>query len=211
MTVAIIHLTKGGSGKTTLGTNLAVEFALRGLKPTLVDFDTDQGASSHFIAKRYGWDILDIDLLEDPSTNELENNIRTHRNMIFDTGGYDSSTTQALIATADVVLIPVLNNDIETNSLIKLSEKIHKIGKITGRNINLIIVPSRIHYTCSKDKVEDYFKELKSFGYKVSNPIYYRLSYQRAYALGKGVTELNDKKAKGEIIDLCDLLLGDPK
>ena len=42
---------KGGSGKTTISTNLASYYALKGLKVTLVDLDP-QGSSSKWLASR---------------------------------------------------------------------------------------------------------------------------------------------------------------
>src|ERR1700704_3478956 len=42
---------KGGSGKTTLAINLASYFALQGLRPTLLDLDS-QGSSMRWLAKR---------------------------------------------------------------------------------------------------------------------------------------------------------------
>ena len=42
---------KGGSGKTTIATNLASYFAVEGLRPTLMDMDA-QGSSTHWLSKR---------------------------------------------------------------------------------------------------------------------------------------------------------------
>jgi chromosome partitioning protein len=42
---------KGGSGKTTLATNLASHYALRGLKTALMDFD-NQGSGTHWLEAR---------------------------------------------------------------------------------------------------------------------------------------------------------------
>src|SRR5262245_36623317 len=42
---------KGGSGKTTIATNLASHYAVAGFKPTLMDFDP-QGSSTRWVRKR---------------------------------------------------------------------------------------------------------------------------------------------------------------
>ena len=42
---------KGGSGKTTIATNLAAYFATQGLKPALMDMDA-QASSSRWLSKR---------------------------------------------------------------------------------------------------------------------------------------------------------------
>lgn len=205
LTIAVIHLTKGGAGKTTLATNIAVELSRRVLaEPYLIDFDEDQRASEAFIAKRIK---EDIHLLADPTFKQIDDLITQQETVVFDTGGYDSSNTQALIATADIVLIPVLNNDIERNALIKLSAKLHQIGKITNKTINYLIVPTRIHTSVNKHIAMNYFKELEPMGYKITEPIYYRLAYQKCFNTGLGVVEGKDKKAKAEIVELVNIVL----
>ncbi|MCZ6499199.1 MAG: ParA family protein, partial [Gammaproteobacteria bacterium] len=47
----VIHNPKGGCGKTTLATNLASYFALRGPLPTLLDCDS-QGFSMRWLERR---------------------------------------------------------------------------------------------------------------------------------------------------------------
>lgn len=206
MTIAVIHLTKGGAGKTTLATNISVEFARRGYKPTLVDFDIDQGASTHFIKKR---DKEDISLLKNPTPKEIQNIVKTDDVIVFDTGGYDNSTTQAVMMSSDLVLIPVLNNEIETNAFVKLSEKLYKAVKITNKQITPFIVPCRIHSAISKKEIKDYFAPLSATGYLVTDPIYYRLAYQKAFDDGLGVVEYKDKKAQTEIYNLVNTILGE--
>jgi len=52
VTLKIVVLNpKGGSGKTTIATNLAACYAVRGLPPTLIDKDP-QGSSARWVSKR---------------------------------------------------------------------------------------------------------------------------------------------------------------
>lgn len=195
MNIVIAHLTKGGAGKTTIATNLSLMMK----QAVLLDFDIDQLASFTFAQKNDN-----VKCFADPSTREIEELLKCSNTIIFDTGGYDNPTTQALIGSADLVIIPVLNNALETNALKMFNEKIIKINSILGKKLNLLIVPIRMLVTRAntKEKILEFFKPLKELGFHVSNPIYYRIAYQHAYDQGKSVKDLKDQKAINEMLDL---------
>ena len=51
MKTILVLNTKGGSGKTTVATNIAGYFAASGIRSALMDFDL-QGSSQHWLASR---------------------------------------------------------------------------------------------------------------------------------------------------------------
>ena len=53
MNTTLIINSKGGSGKTTIATNLASHFAARGVPTTLMDYDP-QGSSMSWLRLRTG-------------------------------------------------------------------------------------------------------------------------------------------------------------
>ena len=126
---------------------------------------------------------------------------------IFDTGGYDLATTQALISASDVVLLPTNMSSIELQAFVKLMEKIQEIQKILGGdNTNLIVVPTRIHHAISNEAIAAYFEPLKELGYKIAPTIRYRISYQKTYENGGSVVGGADIKARTEIYNLSEYI-----
>lgn len=108
---------KGGCGKTTVATNLAVAYAVGGLRVTLVDFDV-QGSSAHWASQRPpgladvsvlrafdgGGEARPLQEMAPPNTDRL----------IVDghTAGNERGL-QRLIDQADVILVPILPSSID--------------------------------------------------------------------------------------------------
>ncbi len=98
---------KGGSGKSTVASCLAVHWHLRGRRPTLIDADPQRSIMRLAARERA---LGGVALLED-ATEEAS---RTARRLaqggglvIIDTPGFRSKTTLDCLAAADFVLVPV--------------------------------------------------------------------------------------------------------
>ena len=98
---------KGGSGKSTVASCLAVHWHLRGRRPTLIDADPQRSIARIAARERA---LGGVAVVED-STEEAS---RTARRLsggdglvIIDTPGFRSKTTLDCIAAADFVLLPV--------------------------------------------------------------------------------------------------------
>jgi len=204
----VAQIAKGGAGKTTISTNLAVELQRQKHKVTLCDLDTIQKASRHFFNIRAKSDIpFSFDFHFNPDDRMLEAVFDLEGIKIFDTGGYDSLDTQALISLSDVVLIPVTPNEIEKNALIEFSKKIEQIVKVTSKDTKFIVVPNRVHVIKTKQQVKSFFSGLEDLGYILAPPLYYRLAYENAYEKGLSVVELGaSEKATAEVYDLAKFL-----
>lgn len=205
--IVVAHLTKGGSGKTTLACNIAVEVQRRGYSVALVDYDEDQQASIEFTTRRleYGG-LKEIDGYLTPTDKELTEILSKYDIVVMDTGGYDLPSTQALIALGDHVLIPSNINKHEIKALESFAIKMINISKITKRDLTPVIVPSRLNSKVTKTEAKEHFAPLLRHGYSIADPIYYRIAYQRCLDIGKGITEYKDKKAELEIYNLINTL-----
>lgn len=206
MNITVAHLTKGGSGKTTLATNIYVELQRRKYICALLDFDEDQQASKNFRDKRIHHTKV-TNFLLNPHDEKIAELFKNEDTIICDTGGYDNLTSQALIASSDIVLIPMAMNDIEVNSFVKFSEKIDIIRKVTKTNTHFVIVPSRINAGEDLLSINAYFEPLSKLGYSITYPMKHRVVYPRAYNAGKGVIEMSDKKAQNEIYSIVNDIL----
>lgn len=201
-TIALVNLTKGGVTKTTLATNLSMQFTRDGESVNLVDLDVTQEAA-------YSWSLQnDINGFLNPTIDEIAKILEDKESInIFDTGGYDLVSTQALISASDAVLIPTSMSSIETKAFIRLAKKIEDIKQILGKDdLNLIVVPTKIHHATSSEAIAEYFGSLKELGYKIAPSISYRVSYQRAYENGGSVVGGSDAKARTEIKNLAEFI-----
>jgi chromosome partitioning protein len=109
---------KGGSGKTTLATNLAAYFASHGIKTALIDYDS-QGSSTDWLERRpdnYP-PIQCISAFRQPEGVTRSFALRTEAGtevVITDTpGALDLMKFRSLFDQADAILIPVLPSEID--------------------------------------------------------------------------------------------------
>ena len=94
---------KGGAGKTTIATNLAVEFAHDGHRVLLVDAD-EQRSSMSFRRMREAQDIKAMSITE--PTIDVDLPAFDFDYIIVDVGGTDTDVFRSAILAADLVLIP---------------------------------------------------------------------------------------------------------
>jgi chromosome partitioning protein len=98
---------KGGSGKSTVASCLAVHWHLQGRRPTIIDADPQRSIARMATRERA---LGGVPVMEDTT----ENTWKTARRLsaaggpvIIDTPGFRSVTTLACIAITDFLLVPV--------------------------------------------------------------------------------------------------------
>lgn len=100
---------KGGTGKTTLATNLAYMRSAIGKKVLLVDAD-EQKSLSTWCDQRLGMNIptpwTTIQLSGMYLYKEIEKLSTSHDDIIIDTGGRDTTSQRSALSIADVFLMP---------------------------------------------------------------------------------------------------------
>jgi chromosome partitioning protein len=148
MTRKIVVLNpKGGSGKTTIATNLAAYYASTGLPTVLVDHDP-QGSSARWLRKRA------THLPGIHGINAFEKNARVTRSflmrlppgterVVVDTpAAIAAQEMPELVRDADAILVPVLPSDIDIHAcskciavllVAKVKRREHRIGVIANR------------------------------------------------------------------------------
>lgn len=105
--IVTVATMKGGSGKSTVASCLAVHWHLRGRRPTLVDADPQRSIARLAARERA---LGGVSVVED-ATDECANTARRVSAggglVIIDTPGFRSRTTFDCLAAADFVLVPV--------------------------------------------------------------------------------------------------------
>jgi chromosome partitioning protein len=140
---------KGGSGKTTIATNLAAYFASRGLKPALMDMDA-QGSSTRWLSKRPG------NLAPVYGIAGYERNLRVTRSfamrvpadcdhLIVDTpAAIAAQDLPELTRGAAAIIVPVLPSDIDIHAATKCISDLLLIAKIKREQRRLAVVANRV-------------------------------------------------------------------
>lgn len=206
---------KGGPGKTTIATNLAVEFSHDGHRVLLVDADV-QGSSLKFrkVRKKRQVEVkqeinamafieptLDLDL---PSFN--------YDYIIVDVGGADSEVFRSAILAADLVLIPTRPSqyDIwEAKETIETLEKCRMKKDIPARLVLNQVIPNTNISSSSREA-------LKHFAAKAElarTQLGLRVAFEESVNFGEGVSEFEPggkavKELQGLYCEVLDILEG---
>ena len=190
---------KGGVGKTTIATNLAVLSALNKKETLLIDADA-QGSSMDFRSLRKD-DLAPIHAVQiiKPTIHTDINTFNNCNNIFIDAGGRDSDTFRSAIMACDFLLIPVTPSpyDIwsseETFKLLRQAQIYKKINAAIV--LNQVIKNTKI----SKD-VQDALSDIaKEYNLTIcTTMLYSRVAYKESVSDGKSVCEA-DPQSKADI------------
>jgi chromosome partitioning protein len=209
-----VTTTKGGTGKTTITTNLAVAFGHRGYKVCIIDADTGQFSSSEWARDR-GDERIHIPVYKvvaEKLNKEAKLLAETFDIVFIDGRPTLSETTDRLILASDVVIIPVQTSKIDiaafevyVNRFVEINAMKEDYGAYTTAFALLNRVKSN---TIIKSETREFVGEIinnKKITL-INCEIGDRVAYQDAPTQGLGVAEYIDAKAKKEINLLTDEL-----
>ncbi len=205
MIIDIAH-TKGGVGKSTIATNLAVE-----LHADLLDLDT-QNSSIGFA--RLGPERL-IQFIRGQELTKMDLQFLMEykgvpsRHLVIDSGGYDSEIVRLLLINSDLIITPVAVSQVELMGLQNFDKVIHAAKEVT-QNINAYVLFNRVTRFQKKDlELFKHYVTEKITDYKMLNTqIGDRKPYKDAFAAGLSVCEFNPKsQAADEIRSLVSEIM----
>lgn len=122
---------KGGSGKTTVATNLAVMRANCGRDVLLIDAD-DQETATDFTALRSerrneGAGYTGIKLTGPAVRTETLKLRGKYEDIVIDTGGRDTTSQRAALAVSDVLLVPFVPRSFDIWTIEKVAELVEEM------------------------------------------------------------------------------------
>ena len=122
--ITVVGGTKGGSGKSTIATNLAVMLSAAGRDVLLVDAD-DQETSTDFTNLRNetrpgGAGYTCVALTGRAVMTEIKRLAPKYQEIIVDTGGRDTASQRAALAVCDTYLIPFVPRSFDVWTLDKV-------------------------------------------------------------------------------------------
>lgn len=208
--ILVIGGIKGGSGKTTLATNLAVLRSQADHPVLLVDAD-EQKSTSDWVEQRINlgndapW--ATIQLTGKYTHREIKKLAKQNNDIIIDVGGREISTQRSVLMIADVYLIPFRPKSLDVWTFGKVNELISE-AKYFNPKIKCFSVINQADYTGSDN--QDAYEALSESVDMKCLPVLvgYRKSFSSAAAKGLGITELKpiDKKAVHEMKSLYELI-----
>jgi len=177
---------KGGCGKSTLATNIAVFFAREGLEVCIADYDP-QRSSLDWLAQR------PADLPAVSGVAAYQDGIRgVPRNtevLVIDAPARVHGTElNELVRRAETIIVPVLPSSIDIKACGHFMDELLEIGKVSRKQARLAVIANRVReHTLIFEELDQYLQKLKV---PYLGCLREAQNYVRAYARGMGVLEL---------------------
>lgn len=204
--ILLIGGEKGGTGKTTIATNLAAMRARAGRDVLLVDTDI-QGSASFWVQTRDDASVeprvANVQKFGKNLANELSDLAKRYQDIIIDAGGRDSAELRASLVRADLAVIPVQASQFDLWTLDRMDEMV-KLAKTYNEGLRVKILISRAPTNpgvTEANNAAELVGEFDTFDL-AETIIRDRIAFRRAAAEGKGVAEMYDpetEKAAWEI------------
>lgn len=200
---------KGGSGKTTVATNLTVLLAADGRDVLLVDADDQETATDFTVWRNKNADgqagYTAIQLTGDAVRTEIRRLASKYDDIVIDTGGRDTTSQRAAMTVSDIYLVPFVPRSFDVWTLERVVRLIEEM-RPANPSLRAFAFLNRAD-AGGNDNVgaADYLKEANCISF-IDMPLGGRKAFSNAAAEGRGVTELKrkDPKAEAEIRALYD-------
>lgn len=204
--IVVIGGVKGGSGKTTAATNLAVLRALDGHDVLLVDADDQESAYSFCQVRsetKPGSSLSCIKLTGVPVGRECRKLATKYSDIIIDTGGRDTASQRSALSVADLALIPFKPRSLDVWTLGQAGQIITEAMSVNERLCAATFLSMADAQGADNREAAQVLEEVDTLTFSELS-LGHRKAFANAAANGFAVTELkpSDWKADKEIRDL---------
>ena len=196
---------KGGSGKTTISTNLASYFSKCGEITTLMDLDP-QGSSVFWAHKRpnSASDIQLVDAHNSPHNVTRSWAIQPPRNtevLVLDTPARpDLTNLSPLLREASVILIPVLPSEFDLHSV---ANTVQQLRRMLPSQKNIALIINRTTKNSGVHKIAD--KLSKQLNLPVITHLRDTRNYTQTVSRGLGVFDMDGTHYENEKTDILKI------
>lgn len=195
---------KGGSGKSTVATNLAVMRSLVHSDVLLIDADDQETATDFTVLRNErlegGAGYTNIKLTGSSVRTETMRLKDKYKDIIIDTGGRDTTSQRAALAIADILLVPFIPRSFDVWTLEKVTTLVDEM-RAANPDLKVWVFINRADSSGQDNSdASEMLKEATGLNF-LNLPIGTRKAFSNAAALGIAVTELKkkDDKAIAEI------------
>jgi chromosome partitioning protein len=216
--VVLIGGEKGGVGKSTITTNIAVEASRRATQVIIIDTDP-QHTSLNWAERRN--ESIDANhiigtkiscVFKDGNIKDIvQDFVIKYDLVIIDASGRDSKSLRTGLTVADKILCPIRASQADLETLPHICQLID-----AARDFNEHLV-AKVIISCASTnpsinevgKAQGLLAEFAEYLDLLKTIIMERKVYRDALLQGAGVVELNNQKASSEITNLVNELLGE--
>ncbi len=198
--IILIGGEKGGTGKTTLVTNLAA--MRRNQDGDVLVIDTDkQGSASYWAATREGNELFtrvpSIQKFGKAIASEIKDLACRYEDIIIDAGGRDSIELRAAMTVVEQLIIPIQASQFDVWTLAAMSELVNQAIAF-NQDLKTFVVLNRASTNPSVSETQEAKEVLEDFeNLKLLNTVVHdRIAYRKAAKSGLSVVELQPKEVK---------------
>lgn len=176
---------KGGSGKTTIATNLASYYAQQGKEVLLLDYDPQESSLEWLEARSPARPPIKSGAAHQEPVRAGKNTDFVIMDARAATEGRDLSN---LLRKAETILIPVLPSPIDMRAAKKFVEAIKGSARVSKKQAKVALIANRVRENTNiYSELEDF---LKKFKIPVLTHLRESMNYVRAAERGLGVFEM---------------------
>jgi chromosome partitioning protein len=217
--IVLIGGEKGGTGKSTLATNLAALRAKRAGHNNVLLIDTDpQGSSADwaYYRREAGLNGVEcIQLFGKHIVSEMESKEERYDDIVIDAGGRDSQELRYSMSVADVMVVPVGASQYDLNTIANIDELLHQLEPVNPNLICYTVVnnfPNHARLTEGTEAIE-FLRQFEKVT-PLEFIIHERISFNRT-SKGHGIHEAKevlgqeDRQAETELLQLYEAIYGE--
>ena len=219
--ILLIGAEKGGTGKTTLATNLAAELSNKKKDVLLVDTDT-QGSASKWAAMRDSNEdsqgqftrVASVQKFGSGLRKDITDLSRRYEHILIDAGGRDSVELRSALSVCEKIYIPLQAAQFDIWTL-SVMDKLVADARIFNQNLDARVIINR---ASTNPKVSE-TQEALELQEELQNLLFSKVivrersAFRKAAKRGLSVCELSSKdadpKAEQEITALYQEIFGD--
>lgn len=202
--IIVVGGIKGGSGKTTVATNLAILRSKEGRDVLLIDADDQETATDFTMLRNERTDgqagYTSIKLTGPAVRSQTLRLAEKYQDILIDTGGRDTTSQRAALSVADILLVPFVPRSFDVWTLEKVAALVAEMLSANPKLKAYTFLNRADARGQDNEEASLVLKDTDVLSF-IDTPLATRKAFSNAAAAGLAVTELKplDPKAMDEM------------